>query len=73
MHSFWINKKGSPYYKDRAIILKGVKPKLDDDVIIKEPININRRIKVTNMDEQINNLVEFEKYKLPKSLVVSYL
>ena len=36
------------------------------DVIIKEPNNINRRIKVTNMDEEINNLVNFEKYKLPK-------
>ena len=36
------------------------------DVIINEPNNINRRIKVTNMPEEINDLVEFEKYKLPK-------
>ena len=35
-------------------------------VIIEEPKNINRRIKVTNMVEYINNLVNFEKYKLPK-------
>ena len=36
------------------------------DVIIEEPQNLNRRIKVTNMPEEINDLVEFEKYKLPK-------
>ena len=32
---------------------------------IKEPINKNRRIKVTNMAEQINKLVKFDKYDLP--------
>ena len=36
------------------------------DVIIEEPKNINRRIKVTNMSEEINKFVNFEKYKLPK-------
>lgn len=36
------------------------------DVIIEEPNNTNRRIKVTNMPEKINHLIEFEKYKLPK-------
>lgn len=32
----------------------------------KEPINKNRRIKVTNMDEQINALINFREYDLPK-------
>lgn len=36
------------------------------DVVIEEPKNLNRRIKVTNMGEEINKLVNFEKYKLPK-------
>lgn len=36
------------------------------EVIIKEPNNINRRIKVTNMAEKINEIVKFDKYKLPK-------
>ena len=36
------------------------------DVVIEEAKNKNRRIKVTNMDEEINKLVNFEKYKLPK-------
>ena len=36
------------------------------DVIIEEPINLNRRIKVTDMADEINKLVNFEKYKLPK-------
>ena len=36
------------------------------DVIIKEPKNINRRIKVSNMAEEINYLVNFKKYELPK-------
>lgn len=36
------------------------------NVIIEDPKNINRRIKVTNMAEQINNLVNFEEYELPK-------
>ena len=36
------------------------------NVDIKEPKNKNRRIQVTNKAEYINNLVNFEKYKLPK-------
>lgn len=32
----------------------------------KQPININRRIKVNNMAEQINKLIDFNKYKLPE-------
>jgi len=32
---------------------------------IKPPININRRIKVKNMEEQLNNLINFQKYDLP--------
>ena len=32
---------------------------------IKNPKNINRRIKVENMASEINNLVYFKKYKLP--------
>lgn len=36
------------------------------DIIIEEPKNLNRRIKVTDMAEEINKLVNFEKYKLPK-------
>lgn len=45
-----------------SIIQEGL-PNIDVD--IKEPQNINRRIKVTNMAEQINELIDFEKYKLP--------
>ena len=36
------------------------------DVIIEDPKNINRRITVTNMAENINDLVNFEKYELAK-------
>ena len=32
---------------------------------IRKPININRRIKVTNMEDEINRLCAFEKYNLP--------
>lgn len=32
----------------------------------KEPINKNRRIKVTNMGDKINKLIQYEKYKLPQ-------
>ena len=32
---------------------------------IREPININRRIKVTNMGNNINEIIKFDKYKLP--------
>jgi hypothetical protein len=32
---------------------------------IHKPININRRIKVTNMENEINRLCAFEKYNLP--------
>lgn len=32
---------------------------------IKKPININRRIKVTNMENEINKLINFKKYELP--------
>ena len=32
---------------------------------IREPVNINRRIKVTNMGDEINKLCAFEKYNLP--------
>ena len=46
-----------------SIIQEGL-PNIDVDV--KEPQNINRRIKVTNMAEQINELVNFDKYQLPK-------
>jgi hypothetical protein len=35
---------------------------------IREPININRRIKVTNMGDEINKLCAFEKYNLPPIL-----
>jgi hypothetical protein len=34
-------------------------------VVINEPINKNRRIKVTNMGDKINELVNFNKYELP--------
>ena len=46
-----------------SIIQEGL-PNIDVDV--KEPQNINRRIKVTNMAEQINELINFDKYQLPK-------
>ena len=46
-----------------SIIQEGL-PNIDVDV--KEPQNINRRIRVTNMAEQINELVNFDKYQLPK-------
>ena len=46
-----------------SIIKEGL-PNIDVDV--KEYQNINRRIKVTNMAEKINKLVNFEKYELPK-------
>ena len=36
------------------------------EVVVKEPNNVNRRIKVTNMGDEINNLVNFDKYKLPQ-------
>jgi len=36
------------------------------DVVIEEAKNINRRIKVTNMEDVINSVVNFEKYQLPK-------
>ena len=36
------------------------------EVVIKKPNNINRRIQVTNMAEKINDLINFEKYQLPK-------
>jgi len=32
---------------------------------IRKPVNINRRIKVTNMGDEINKLCAFEKYNLP--------
>ena len=32
----------------------------------KKPLNINRRIKVTNMENEINKLINFKKYELPK-------
>ena len=32
---------------------------------IHKPVNINRRIKVTNMEDEINKLCAFEKYNLP--------
>ena len=35
---------------------------------IRKPININRRIKVTNMDNEINKLCAFDKYNLPPIL-----
>ena len=31
----------------------------------KDPINKNRRIKVTNMGDKINELIQFDKYNLP--------
>jgi hypothetical protein len=62
-YSFWINKKGSPYYKDRAIILKGIKPKLDDDVIIKEPL-----IKFGNNSNEL--VIEFNTIKKNNNKVV---
>ena len=46
-----------------SIIKEGL-PNIDVD--IKEHTNINKRIKVTNMAEQINKLVNFDKYELPK-------
>ena len=36
------------------------------EIDIKTPINENRRIKVTDMETVINNLVNFKKYKLPE-------
>ena len=36
------------------------------DIVIKDPINTNRRIKVTNMEIEINTLIDFKKYDLPK-------
>ena len=35
---------------------------------IRKPVNINRRIKVTNMDCEINKLCAFDKYNLPSIL-----
>lgn len=35
------------------------------NIDVKEPININRRIKVKNMRTKINKLINFEKYNLP--------
>jgi hypothetical protein len=32
---------------------------------IRKPINVNRRIKVANMSEKINEIINFVKYKLP--------
>lgn len=39
------------------------------NLIYEEPFNINRRIKVTNMAEKINDIVNFDSYKLPKITV----
>jgi hypothetical protein len=33
---------------------------------INKPLNLNRRIKVTNMENEINKLINFKKYKLPE-------
>ena len=35
------------------------------EIIIKKPININRRIKVTGMSNEINSFINFDKYDLP--------
>lgn len=36
------------------------------DIIQHKPENINRRIKVTNMSEKINAIIDFNKYNLPE-------
>ena len=35
-------------------------------LIVEDPININRRIKVNGMCQEINKLIDFDKYGLPK-------
>lgn len=35
------------------------------NIVIKDPININRRIKVHNMANKINKLIHFDNYNLP--------
>ena len=61
-YSFWLNKKGSSYYKERAIILKGVKPTLGEDVVIKAPLiqfgkNSNELVIEFNTVKKNNNKV----------------